>query len=72
MVDVELLPVHRELETRLAEQTYGDALEVTGMVGRIANRPVAFRLRDVFSTFGVEIPDAVDLYRRVRSLAGPE
>ena len=39
-------------------------MEVTGLVGRIANRPVAFRLRDVFSTLGVEIPDAVDLYRR--------
>ena len=64
MVDVELLPVHRELETRPAEQTFGDALEVKGLVGRIADRPLAFRLRDVFSALGVEIPAAMDLYRR--------
>ena len=64
MVDVQFMPVHRELETRLAEQTFGGEVQVKRMVGRIANRPVVFRLREVFSTLGVETLAEVDLYER--------
>lgn len=64
MAEVELFPVHRELEQRLAEQDYGTPVEVKGLVGRIADRPIAFRLRDVLSALAVEIPKQVDLYKQ--------
>jgi hypothetical protein len=62
--EIELFPVHRELEQRLAEQDYGTPVEAKGLVGRIADRPIAFRLRDVLSALGVEIPKQVDLYKQ--------
>lgn len=64
MVDVPLMPVHREIETPLDRQVYGAALKVSGLLGRVGNRPVGFRLRDVFSTLGLETPKSLDLYRR--------
>jgi hypothetical protein len=64
VADVEFFPLHRELEQRLAEQDLGSPVEAKGLVGRIADRPVAFRLRDVLSATEIEIPKQVDLYRQ--------
>lgn len=64
MADVEFFPLHRELEQRLAEQDLGTPVEAKGLVGRIADRPIAFRLRDVLTAMQIEIPKQVDLYRQ--------
>lgn len=64
MADVELYPLHRELEHRLADQDFGTPVEAKGLVGRIADRPIAFRLRDVLTATGIEIPKQIDLYRQ--------
>lgn len=64
MADVELFPLYRELEQPLSEQDLGSPIEAKGLVGRIADRPVAFRLRDVLSAMEIEIPKQVDLYRQ--------
>jgi hypothetical protein len=72
VADVELFPLHRELEQRLSEQDFGTPLEAKGLVGRIADRPVAFRLRDVLTTTGIEIPKEIDLYRQFELWLIPE
>jgi hypothetical protein len=72
VANIELFPVHRELEQRLAEQDFGTPVEAKGLVGRIADRPVAFRLRDVLTAMEVEIPKQVDLYRQFELWLIPE
>jgi hypothetical protein len=64
VAEVELFSVHRELEEPLEQQDFGTPVEAKGLVGRIADRPVAFRLRDVLTATGVEIPKQVDLYKQ--------
>src|SRR5262245_12567058 len=64
MHDVELFSVHRELEEPLSEQAFGGPVEAKGLIGRIADRPVAFRLRDVLASLQMEVPKQIDLYRR--------
>jgi hypothetical protein len=64
VADLEFFPIYRELEQRLTEQDFGTPVEAKGLVGRIADRPIAFRLRDVLAAMGVEIPKEVDLYQQ--------
>lgn len=72
MADLEFFPIHRELEQRLADQDFGTPVEAKGLVGRIADRPVAFRLRDVLTAMAIEIPKQVDLYRQFELWLVPE
>jgi hypothetical protein len=64
MSELALHSVHQELEEPLSAQHYGGAAAVSGLIGRIADRPVGFRVRDVFKGLGKDVPPEVDLYKR--------
>src|SRR5688572_18116497 len=63
MPELELAPLTPELETPIAGQDYGTALEGKRWMASIADSPLALRLDRVFETLGRPIPPTVDLYR---------
>jgi hypothetical protein len=72
VADVDFFPLYRELEQRLTDQDYGTTAEAKGLVGRIADRPVAFRFRDILAAMEIAIPKQVDLYRQFELWLVPE
>ncbi|HEX8407805.1 MAG TPA: hypothetical protein VF883_03005 [Thermoanaerobaculia bacterium] len=62
-VELELESLTPELETNIAAQDYGTALEGKRWTASIADRPMALRLDRVFERLGKPVPATVDLYR---------
>lgn len=58
------IAVARELESEVSQQDLGGEVEAGGFYARVADRPLAYRLRTLYAKLELRQPKVLDLYDR--------